>query len=205
MIVFLHTSPIHIPKFEALVRQYNKDIPIKHVVNEDLLKVAVSSGQADADGFKQTIQSIEASDPSLIICTCSTYGALCDSFANVHRIDRPIAEYLVQNFKRIGLAYTAHSTSFVSKQLLQSTAKQYDKTIEIIDCDCTQYWGLFEKDDFISYERGIADTIQTIEYQVNVVFLAQASMQGATAYLNEFSKPIMSSPDFGVKTLLNLL
>ena len=66
---------------------------------------------------KKEIELIKKENPSLLICTCSTYGEECDNDSSIYRIDKPIVEYIVQNFKKIGLVYTANSTKKVSENL----------------------------------------------------------------------------------------
>lgn len=202
MIAFLHTSKIHIAKFENLVRKFNKNIEIKHFVNEDILSYALEKGVADDQNFKAEVDNIKKLNPALIVCTCSTYGSACDANEFIERIDFPIAAYLVSNFTKIGLAYTATSTKKVSKDLLVQLAKEKNKTIEIVDCDCSSAWEYYESNDFEKYEKTIAEKIKEFENSVDVIFLAQASMEGAQEYLKDFSKKIYSSPEFGVKEYL---
>jgi len=137
MIAFLHTSSIHIEKFENFVRKLNKDVEIKHFINEDLLSAALDNGVADTQSFSEEVSRMKALQPELIICTCSTYGEECDKNDAIERIDQPIAAYLVANFKKIGLAFTANSTKEVSKNLLLRLAKEKNKEVDIIDCDCS--------------------------------------------------------------------
>ena len=59
MICFLHTSEVHIERFENLVRKFNKKIPIKHYVNNDLLKYALTNNKLDIDNFNQQISIIK--------------------------------------------------------------------------------------------------------------------------------------------------
>ena len=47
MIAFLHTSPIHIETFEKLVRKLDKNVEIKHFVNEKLLETGVVLVEGD--------------------------------------------------------------------------------------------------------------------------------------------------------------
>ncbi|WP_139957926.1 hypothetical protein [Flavicella sediminum] len=202
MIAFLHTSAIHIPKFENLVRTFDAEVEIKHFVNEDILSSALEKGVTDTVNFSNEITKIKALQPKLIICTCSTYGEECDNNAAVERIDQPIAEFLVTNFTKIGLAYTANSTKEVSHNLLVRIAKEKNKEIDLIHCDCSSAWTYYEQNDFNSYSKTIAQTIISFENEVEVVFLAQASMEGAKEYLTSFSKEIYSSPEFGVQKYL---
>ena len=203
MIAFLHTSEIHIDRFEKLVRKYDRTIPVKHFVNEKLLETALSKGKTDVKSFRNEIELIKKEKPSLIICTCSTYGEECDNDSIIYRIDKPIVEYIVQNFKRIGLVYTAESTKKVSKNLLLKVSSELNKQIEISNCDCSQYWPYFERKDIEGYEKGIAKKIELLESKVDVIFLAQASMVGAKKYLKQIKKEVLSSPDFGINKLLN--
>ncbi len=202
MIAFLHTSPAHIDTFERLVRKFDKEIKIAHFVNEQLLKSALSSGKTDTLSFKKEITLIKKEKPSLIICTCSTYGEECDSDPSIVRIDNPIIEYIVHNYKKIGLVFTANSTKEVSKNLLLLTSSKINKNIEILSCDCSEYWHWFETGDLYQYERGIANKIKSLKSKVDVIFLAQASMEGVRKYLIEIPEEIVSSPEFGVKKLI---
>jgi hypothetical protein len=205
MIVFLHTSPIHINKFERLVRKYDKSIPIKHFVNEAILSYAITNGKTDSENFFKEIESIRKESPDLIICTCSTYGEESDNTKFVKRIDKPIAEYLITNYNKIGLAFTAISTKEISKNMMLNMIQEREKQVEIVDCDCTSVWKYYQANDFDNYAKSIAETLLTYQGKVDAVFLAQASMEGAKDYLNNFSKKIYTSPEFGVKAYLESL
>ena len=198
-IAFLHTSPVHIDRFEKIVSALDKRIETCHFVHEELLKFALQNGSLDKNSFISIISNIQLEEPNRIICTCSTYGQLCDSFPDVYRIDQPIAEYLVANYSKIILAYTVSSTKKISVELLQKIAIQQSKKTEIILCDATESWRYFENDDFKNYELSIATKIKSIANQGEVIFLAQASMEGAKKYLNSLSIETFTSPEFGLK------
>ena len=202
MIAFLHTSKIHIDRFEKLVNSIDKSIPTKHFVNEEILELAITNGKTDSDTFKKQIDFIKEDNPKLIICTCSTFGEESDTLDNVFRIDRPIVQYIVNKFHKIGLVYTAISTKEISTNLLVETSRQLNKQIEIINCDCSGHWVHFVNGNQLEYETQIANSIKSLEEQVDVVFLAQASMVGAKNMLLNFKKEIVSSPEYGVKQIL---
>ena len=205
MIAFLHTSSIHIDRFERLVKKYHPTIAIQHFVQEDILQTALTTGQLDKTTFLNTIQTIQKNKPSLTICTCSTYGQLCDQLSTVYRIDQPIVTKIVANYSSVAIAYTARSTKAISLDILQQTAKQQDKHIQIMECDCTHYWPYFEAGNIKKYETEIAKTIREKTKKSEVVFLAQASMEGAALYLKDLKPAVVSSPEFGIKTLLQSL
>lgn len=203
MISFLHTSEVHIKRFESLVRKFNKDITIKHYVNSDILKYALQNEKLDSEGFNQEITNIKKENPELIICTCSSYGAACNDTNNVKRIDFPIADYLVTNYTKIGLIFTAKSTEKVSSDLLKDIANHQQKKIEIINCNCSDAWIHFENNNMETYELTIANKVKEIATKVDVIFLAQASMEGAKKHLQNIDKEVFSSPEFGIENYLN--
>lgn len=202
MIAFLHTSPIHIEKFEKIVRKNNTNIEIKHFVNESLLDNAIRTGNVNSQAFQEEIEAIHKENPTLFICTCSTLGNECDKYNFINRIDEPIAKYLAENYKNIGLAFTANSTENSSSELLNKAASIVNKTIHITPINCSEHWQHYETKNFNLYERGIANTIESIADTVDVIFLAQASMEGALKHLNHLKEKIKTSPEFGVSYLL---
>lgn len=100
------------------------------------------------------------------------------------------------------MAFTANSTKEVSKNILLKIAKDKNKEITIVNCDCSTSWKYYENNDFANYEKSIAQNILKIEKEVEVVFLAQASMEGVKESLSDFTKEIYSSPKFGVQEYL---
>lgn len=202
MIAFLHTSKVLVERFEKLVKKYNTEITIKHYVNEELLENALMNGEVDSDLFDKEVNRIKEDSPSLLICTCSTYGQECDKTSDIYRIDEPIVSFLVSKYEKIGLAYTANSTKEVSKDLILKVASDLNRKVDVIDCDCSEFWEYFENKDLLNYEKSIANKVQLMESQIDVMFLAQASMEGAISHLEGLKKEVFTSPEFGVKTLL---
>lgn len=198
MITFLHTAQVNVQRFEKLVRKYDSGIEIRHVVNEDLLRYALANGTADLSAFSQTANKIKGKDHGLIVCTCSSYGEACDQVGEIERIDRPVVEYLVKKYERIGLGFTVKSTEAISRQLIEESARNIDKTVEVIPIDCTTCWTHLEKGDPEQYAKSIADIIRNEHNACQAIFLAQASMENAKNYLTDFDKEVMGSPEYGV-------
>jgi len=201
-IAFLHTSNVHVQRFENLVKKFDKNIQTRHYVNENLLSYALKNNQLDSKGFNDELQNIKKTNPNLIICTCSTYGEECDG-NDIKRIDFPIANYLVSKHKKIALVYTASSTERVSSNLIQRIANNKNKEVEILTCNCSESWIHFENNDFEKYEKTIASKIKKIATKADVVFLAQASMEGVKKHLPNLGIEVFSSPEFGIKNYLN--
>lgn len=203
-ITFLHTSSSHINRFEKIVNEIDKNIETKHFVNKDILETAIKTGNVDVIGFNNEINKIKAGKFELIICTCSTYGELCDD-KNVFRIDKPIAEDIVSKYSKIGIAYTAISTKEKSENLLNKIAKKQDKQIRIKEINCEECWQWFENEDFEKYSKEIANQIKQNDDDCEVIFLAQASMEGAKKYLENKKYKTVSSPKIGIEKYIELI
>ncbi|MBB6462584.1 hypothetical protein [Flammeovirga kamogawensis] len=206
MIIFLHTSSIHIDRFNQIIHKFSPNTFVKHYVFDQLLENALENKALDFDGFKKAIAKIKNENSKLdqIICTCSTYGGLCNTKEKVFRIDAPVVDFLVTNYSKIALVYTAHSTRQSSKEIITKSSLKFQKEVLITDCDCSNCWTYFEKGDLTSYYKNIAANIIQVANKVDAIFLAQASMEGVINYLPQLKSKLFSSAEFGVKTLLSI-
>lgn len=203
-IAFLHTSSSHIDRFDKIVSEIDENIEVEHFVNEEILESAIKKGDVDATGFDNEINRIKAEKRDLIICTCSTYGELCND-EDVFRIDKPIAEDIVSKYSKIGVAYTAISTKEKSVNLLIEIAEKQGKQINIKEINCEECWHWCEKGDVEKYCNEIANQIKHTDGDFEVVFLAQASMEGAKRYLENTRYAAVSSPRIGVEKYIELI
>lgn len=203
MIAFLHTSPIHIERFDCILDEIDSSIKRKHYVEEDLLNFALKNQFIDEAGFSEIISKIHTeSELQLIICTCSTYGELCHLSPKTVRIDQAICEHLVNNYDEIMLAYTAKSTRDSSKKLILDISNRLNKQIKIKEVDCSSAWKYFENDNQEKYFETICTLITQCRIKDIPVFLAQASMEGTIPLLQKNNIEAFSSPKYGVQKLM---
>jgi len=203
-ITFLHTSNSHINRFEKIVKEIDKNIETEHFVNEEILETALKTGNIDVNGFRNEIARIKTGKYGRIICTCSTYGELCDN-KDVFRIDKPIAENIVSKYSKIGIAFTVNSTKEKSKSLLKKVAEKQGEQIKIIEINCEDCWQWFQEGDLKKYSIEIANRIKQKGNDFEVVFLAQASMERAKEYLVNENYKTVSSPKFGIEKYIELI
>lgn len=201
MIAFLHTSAVHISRFSQLAANLKLDLKVEHYVNEDLLKTALENGEVDESALKEQIELIRSAGAEKIICTCSTLGSASEKLG-VMRIDRPVVEYMVAKYSKIGMVYSTTSTKLISKKLIEDCALALGKKVEVALIDCTAFWGEFEKGNKNSYYEGIRDKVSNQIHSVDVIFLAQASMENVRDLLTEVPIEVLTSPEIGVNQLL---
>ena len=73
-IAFLHTSPVHVATFDALMNLLAPDLRVVHSVREDLLAEARKDGVASpalATGLHQALVDAGAGGAAVVVCTCS--------------------------------------------------------------------------------------------------------------------------------------
>ncbi|WP_306208415.1 aspartate/glutamate racemase family protein [Actinoplanes sp. RD1] len=185
MIGFLHTSPAHVPAFGALAPGS------RHLVDESLLADA-RRGLDVRDRLLLRLQALTPAD--VIVCTCSTLGAMAVALAPalgipVLRADEPMAAEAVAAGRRIALVVTVESTVAPTLALFQSHARP---DTELTVARCLYAWPLFEAGDSEGYARVIADYARTLD--ADVIALAQASMAPAADLLTDLAKPVLTSP-----------
>ncbi len=203
---FLHTSPVHIPTFRALLADLAPEIPARHVVDESLLSEACAMGEVTSalrTRIRGTLQVMEELGASVILCTCSTIGAVVEelhdsSAADLLRIDRPMAQEAVARGSRIIAAATLATTLKPTRELITSAASHAHKEVEIIDLLCDQAWAHFERGDQSAYLQEVARQMQHAAMLGDVIVLAQASMARASEFYVDLPVPVLTSPRSGL-------
>lgn len=214
MLVFLHTSPVHIATFDGLRDRLAPGLAIRHVVREDLLAAALTQGGINAAVEAQTFSAfseIVAGGTGALVCTCSTLGPLAETFDSdspvpVLRIDRPMADNAVLQASHIAVC-AALSTALISAvELVRSSARDMERPgVTVHEHLFAGAWKYFEQGDMDAYHREVARGLRGAALTADLILLAQASMQGAIAHCPDITVPIWSSPETGFRAALALI
>jgi hypothetical protein len=204
-ILFLHTSPAHIPTFDTLLAEIAPSIQATHVVDERLLQDAREGGITSAihERVGKAIQAAATTDTALVVCTCSTLGGVAEQHATadlpIVRVDRAMAELAVATGSDILVVAALASTLVPTRALLEQVAADTGRRIVITEILCETAWPYFAQGDLAMYHGIIAESIRQHAEGANVVVLAQASMAGAAALCADLALPILSSPRLAVE------
>ncbi|MCB0011363.1 MAG: hypothetical protein KDE34_05670 [Anaerolineales bacterium] len=202
---FLHTSPVHVPTFTALLAELAPEWQAIHQVDEPLLAEARQNGP-DAPDILMQLQShltqLKEAGASQIVCTCSTIGGIAEKQGEaldlpIHRVDRPMAAQAVA-LGPILLVAALESTLAPTSALLADEAARQNRALQVDTLACTEAWAFFEAGDPAGYHHAIANAIRTqLDHSATVpaaILLAQASMAGAANLLADLGIPVLSSP-----------
>ncbi|MET8099752.1 arylsulfatase [Streptomyces sp. NPDC005236] len=203
-LALLHTSPAHIPVFDALRDADHPGLELRHLVDEELLARARREGpEAVADEVRVLLAGAVADGARGVLCTCSTIGAVAertDAGVPVLRVDRPMAAAAVAAGARAGarvvVLATVASTLEPTVALIDEEARRAERPVEIRTALVEKAWALFEAGDTDGCARAVAGAADAVA-DADVIVLAQASMTAAGGYITT-SVPVLSSPRPGL-------
>ncbi|MFJ4779971.1 aspartate/glutamate racemase family protein [Streptomyces sp. NPDC088762] len=204
--VLLHTSPAHVPVFDALRDRNHPGAVLRHLVVPQLLaRARVEGPEAVAPALLEVLAGAVARAAVPVLVTCSTIGATAESLAPelgvpVLRVDRPMAAAAVAAGRRMAVLATVESTFAPTCELLAEEAGE--RPLSISRHLVPGAWERFEAGDIagnLALVAAAADALAPAE--ADVIVLAQASMAGA-ADLVTTRIPVLSSPARGLAAVL---
>lgn len=204
----LHTSDAHVTTFETLVARW-PGLRAFHVVDERLLDLARESLEAPEirELLAQRLAELRGADVGLVVCTCSTIGALAEEIGagGVLRVDRPAAERAVSTGGIVGVVVALESTKAETVQLLQETARAMARPTRTKVLLAERAWDSWEQGDVPGYLKLVAETARELAASADVVLLAQASMAGAVELLQDLDVPVLTTPGEAMERAAHLL
>lgn len=204
MLALLHTSPVHVPVFDALRDEDHQGLELTHVVHEDLLTRARAAGpDAVADDVRAVLEQAVADGAVAVLCTCSSIGGVAEAAAEeigvpVLRVDRPMAAAAVAAGPRVVVVATSESTFGPTVTLVEEEARRAGLPADVRTLFVDGAWALFQEGDTEAYVRTVADAVDSIPGDsADAIILAQASMTPAQL-LTTTAVPVLSSPRLGL-------
>ncbi len=209
-LAFLHTSPVHVAPFDALVHRAEPTAKTHHVVDEALLADARRLGADDEEIQRRVAEAMwgaAAGGALVVMCTCSTLGGVAERmdtqgrFAAL-RVDRAMADEAVRLGPSVLVVAALQSTLAPTRELILDSARRLGLAVDARLLLVEQAWAHFERGDMPAYLEAIAQAVRAAGAGHQVVVLAQASMAGAEPLLADLGLPVLSSPRLGVAAAL---
>ncbi|WP_326586682.1 arylsulfatase [Streptomyces sp. NBC_01294] len=208
-LLLLHTSPVHVPVFDALRDRHHPGAVLRHLVAPQLLDRARAEGPGAVAPDLMRLLADAGPGPALV--TCSTIGATAESLAPalgtpVLRVDRPMAAAAVSTAggaaagTRIAVLAALESTLAPTVRLLAEEAGE--RPVSIRTQLVAGAWECFEAGDGAGCLARVAAAADAVT-DADVIVLAQVSMAGA-AELVTTRIPVLASPAAGLAAGLAL-
>ncbi|MGW4977812.1 aspartate/glutamate racemase family protein [Streptomyces mirabilis] len=204
-LALLHTSPLHIPVFDALRDEDHQGLELRHMVDEELLARARREGPAAVAGeVRAALDRAVADGARAVLCTCSTIGAVAEEAGAgeagagvpVLRVDRPMAAAAVAAGPRVVVVATSESTLEPTVALVEEEARAAGRSAQVRTLLVDGAWARFEAGDIDGYVRSVATAADSLT-DADAIVLAQASMTPAQR-LTTTAVPVLSSPRPGL-------
>ncbi|MEU9892286.1 aspartate/glutamate racemase family protein [Streptomyces phaeochromogenes] len=199
-LALLHTSPVHIPVFDALRDEDHPALELRHFVSEELLERARAEGpEAVADEVRAMLDRAVADGAVAVLCTCSTIGAVAEAArpgVPVLRVDRPMAAAAVAAGPRVVVLATVESTLGPTVALVEEEAARAGSPADVRTLLAADAWDHFTAGDMDAYARAVASAADSVT-DADAIVLAQASMTPAQ-HLTTTAVPVLSSPRPGL-------
>lgn len=198
-LTLLHTAEVHVATFDRLRDRIAPTVPLAHMVEPDWLTEARVGVSDDLDHRLGTAIA-KASGP--VICTCTTLGPAAARHGAI-RIDQP----MMRQAARIGgttvMAIALESTRTPSRDLFLDEGGD-PGAVQILDL--TALWPLFEDGNVPAFHLAVAGAVRKAAPTrgTGSVVLAQASMAGAAAFLEDLPVPVLTSPELALRAALSL-
>lgn len=214
---FLHTSPLHVPTFDALLVRTAPGRTAVHLVREELLADARAAGATSvAEPLRAALAELVAGGAEVVVCTCSTLGPVAEATAVVGprgrvpvlRVDRPAADRVVdlarQGGGTVGVVVALESTVAPTRDLLVEAGAERVELVLAEDA-----WRRFEAGDVAGYLRTVERAVRDLAPRVAVVLLAQASMapvaDAVSDLADERGVPAVATPRAAVEAAVATL
>ncbi|WP_155054299.1 aspartate/glutamate racemase family protein [Streptomyces blattellae] len=202
MLALLHTSPVHIPVFDALRDEDHPGLELRHFVDGSLLDRARAEGpEAVTDDMRAVLRRAVAAGARAVLCTCSTLGGVAESAGAgigvpVLRGDRPMAAGAVATGSRVVVLGTVESTFGPTVSLIEEEARRAGRPVDVRTRLVAGAWRCFETGDMDGYARLVASAADGVT-DADAIVLAQPSMAPARQ-LTTTAVPVLSSPRQGL-------
>ncbi|GAA4891343.1 aspartate/glutamate racemase family protein [Streptomyces coeruleoprunus] len=199
VLALLHTSPVHVPVFDALRDAHHPGLVLRHHVDEGLLARARDEGtDAVADAVGAAVLRAVDAGAGAVLCTCSTIGGLAErtpAGVPVLRVDRPMAAEAAAH-RRVTVVAALAGTVGPTRDLVLDEAARRGSAPQLRTLLVDGAWERFEAGDRDGYLDAVAAAVDGVR-DADVIVLAQASMADAAARTRT-TVPVLSSPRPGL-------
>jgi hypothetical protein len=202
-ITLLHTAEVHRAVFDSIRDRIAPDMTLKHVVRPRWLKNAQEGIER---ALEEEIAGVVGRAPGPVLCTCTTLGPVAES-TGAMRVDWPMMRAAAQAQGPVLMAFCLESTYAPSLALLERALAEQAAPQKVYPLPMPQYWPLFEAGEADAFDAVIAGEVRqavTAQGDVAAVVLAQASMAGAAARLEDLGVPVLTAPELALRAVLNV-
>ncbi|ASN20000.1 aspartate/glutamate racemase family protein [Arthrobacter sp. YN] len=195
--------------FAELTEELLPSVETIVISDELLLKRTVRDGEIDSvtrDRLRAHVAALTEYGVDAVLVTCSSVGGVVDEIARnaevpVFRVDRAMAERAVELGTRIGVLATLPTTLAPTAAVVESAARAAGRDVSVIPRLCEGAFSALDRGDAARHDAIIAEELDSLLAEVDVVVLAQASMARIAAMRPIDGSRVLSSPRLALERL----
>lgn len=212
-ITIIHTSLVSHGYLNRLFQEIIPEAKIQNIVDDSLLAEVSEAGYITPSIISRMCKYYQAAEQissDLIFNQCSSVGEAADIAARtvsvpVLRVDEAMAEHAVTLGRRIAVVATVASTVEPSCALIRQKAACAGVEAEVVPYLVDgAMWALINEGQE-KHNRMVKDAVLAAAAACDVVVLAQGSMVVLLPELANITKPVLSSPETGVRKARRML
>lgn len=213
-LAIIHTTPATVANLKKLAIETIPGLTVINFMDDSILPQLAKNQGNLADVEERLIayaRFAEQAGADIILEACSSVGEITKKMRMVVkipvvRIDEAMAEWVVKQEKRIGVAATLATTLKPTMKLLEEKADLLGKQVLLTPRLIEGAYQRILNGDQAGHDEMLMDAFSSLLNEVDAVVLAQASMSGVAEKLAEEDRAkFFSSPSLAmnqVKTLL---
>jgi Asp/Glu/hydantoin racemase len=205
----VHTVAQLAPTFAELAAELLHGVQTTVIADELLLKRTIRDGAVDdvtRGRLRGHVEALADFGVDAVLVTCSSLGAVVDEIAQatgvpVLRVDRAMAQRAVTLGTRVGVLATLPTTLAPTTSLVEAAAREAARPVSVVSRLCDGAFDALQGGDAARHDAIIAEDLDRLAAEVDVVVLAQASMARIAAGRPAGGIPVLSSPRLAMEHL----
>jgi len=203
----LHTVTSLVQVFKTLCDEVIPDVEIVNIIDESLLKDAITTGRLTPSIYRRVGQIVAMAQDAradIVLLTCSSISPCVDVVQKlvdipVLKVDEPMVDKAVDLGNKIGVIATVVTTLKPTTDLVRSRALIKGKEVSVHSVLCEGALVTLLAGNAVEHDTIVTKELMKLMKEVDVVVLAQASMARVANQIEERKVPILSSPRLSVE------
>jgi Asp/Glu/hydantoin racemase len=212
-IVVVHTGPVTVQPLKDQFKDQLPDARVINIVDDSLLNDVRAAGHLTPEVTQRMysyMSNAQAMDADYILNACSSVGEAVDVLRGMIRtpivkVDEAMALEASRIGTRIGVVATVKTTLEPTVRLIRKKAAEQKREVTVVERVAEEAFEALLAGNNERHDEILKQTIVGLADEVDVVVLAQVSMARLVPSLGATRVPVLSSPQSGVKMLIDAL
>jgi Asp/Glu/hydantoin racemase len=207
-LAIIHTTPVTVESLKRLANEFLPSFEVINFVDDSILPQLAKNGGNVEEVQERLIQYAKYAEQvgaDIILNACSSVGEVVEKAREqlvipIVRIDEAMAKEAMNRGGKIGVIATLSTTLNPTLKLLQDTARNLGKQLDIKPVLAEEAYERLVNGDKEGHDNVLVEALSNLMKEVDVVVLAQASMARAVGKLPEHQQDkFLTSPEHGMR------